>query len=539
MKTEQRQKPTTYTCPMHPEVRQNTPGKCPKCAMDLVPQDVDTVQAETAEHIEPRGGHQKQHGRHEMAASEHHEMIRKMRAPWVWTNFTVIALGAWLITSPFTFGYLNPEQVGAGVARITEERGLASVAFRSAAMAWSDVLSGVLLMALGAFSLRPRTHNDFWGRWGVCAVGIWLQFAPLVFWAPTPSAYINDTLVGTFAIAFSILVPMMPGMAHHMAMMKPGPVIPPGWSYNPSSWHQRAPLIALAFIGWFISRNLAAVQLGYIPNAWEPFFGVGSHEVLHSKVSRGFPISDAGFGALAYTIEMVMGFMGSPTRWRSMPWMVTFFGILVIPLGIVHVVLVILQPVAVGFWCTLCLAAAATMLVMIPLTVDEVVAMCQFMLRSVRDGKPFWRTFFVGDTVTGGGPDERTPKYGAAVRQWAPAMIWGVTIPWPLWLSMALGAWLMFAPSVFGSYGVAADSDHLVGALVLMTAAIATAEVVRPLRFVNVLFGAWLIAAPWLLHGFSAAAKWNGIAAGIVLILASLPRGSLRERYGGWDKYIV
>lgn len=28
---------TVYTCPMHPEVRQSTPGKCPKCGMDLVP----------------------------------------------------------------------------------------------------------------------------------------------------------------------------------------------------------------------------------------------------------------------------------------------------------------------------------------------------------------------------------------------------------------------------------------------------------------------------------------------------------------------
>lgn len=31
---------TTYTCPMHPEVTQNTPGKCPKCGgMDLVPKE--------------------------------------------------------------------------------------------------------------------------------------------------------------------------------------------------------------------------------------------------------------------------------------------------------------------------------------------------------------------------------------------------------------------------------------------------------------------------------------------------------------------
>jgi heavy metal-binding protein len=25
-----------YVCPMHPEVRQTNPGKCPRCRMDLV-----------------------------------------------------------------------------------------------------------------------------------------------------------------------------------------------------------------------------------------------------------------------------------------------------------------------------------------------------------------------------------------------------------------------------------------------------------------------------------------------------------------------
>jgi hypothetical protein len=30
------QHPVQYTCPMHPEVVQDKPGKCPKCGMDLV-----------------------------------------------------------------------------------------------------------------------------------------------------------------------------------------------------------------------------------------------------------------------------------------------------------------------------------------------------------------------------------------------------------------------------------------------------------------------------------------------------------------------
>ena len=44
--------PGLYTCPMHPEVTSDTPGSCPKCGMDLVPQ------AEAGKHGHSgRGGH--------------------------------------------------------------------------------------------------------------------------------------------------------------------------------------------------------------------------------------------------------------------------------------------------------------------------------------------------------------------------------------------------------------------------------------------------------------------------------------------------
>jgi Cu(I)/Ag(I) efflux system membrane fusion protein len=48
IQTGQQQKKDTlvkvvYTCPMHSEVVQDKPGKCPKCKMNLVKKEVPTV----------------------------------------------------------------------------------------------------------------------------------------------------------------------------------------------------------------------------------------------------------------------------------------------------------------------------------------------------------------------------------------------------------------------------------------------------------------------------------------------------------------
>jgi hypothetical protein len=231
--------------------------------------------------------------------------------------------------------------------------------------------------------------------------------------------------------------------------------------------------------------------------------------------------------------------MGNQQRWRTMPWMVLMFGFLVVPLGATSIVLVILQPVAVGTWCTLCLITAAAMLAMIPLALDEVVAMLQFMAHTKRAGKPLWRTFWVGGTLDDLTEDARTPRLTASPAKLAPAMVWGVTAPWNLLLTAALGLWLMAAPAVFGSRGGAADSDHLVGALVVTVAVIALAEVGRPVRFANVLLGAWTVASPWLLGGASMGAAWNDVAVGTAVVRLSLRRGVVRDRYGGWARFVV
>ena len=433
-------------------------------------------------------------------------MAHGQGAPW--PHFANMGLGVWLITSAFALGY------------------------RSRPLQVSDIASGALVVLLAGLSLSSRPAWKFWAPWANSLVGVWLLFAPLVFWAPVAAVYANDTLIGALVVVFAILAPGMP-MAPGMSMA-PNPDVPRGWSYNPSSWPQRAPIIALALVGFFLSRQMTAFQLGHIPSLTDPVFGLGTQRVLTSDVSRAFPIPDAGLGAVAYMIEFLMGFMGDKHRWRTMPWMVTFFGILVVPLGVVSIGLIILQPLAVGAWCTPCLIAAAAMVLMIALTLDEVVAMAQFLVQARREGQPFWRTFWLGGTLgetwdTGHvHPDTISAK----------AMVWGVALPWNLLLCVGLGAWLMFSPAVFGTAGAAAHSDHLVGALILTVAVIALADVGRATRYLNVVFGAWIVAAPWLLPGAAAGSRWNDMAAGVLAILLSLPRGPVGERYGSWQRYI-
>lgn len=219
--------------------------------------------------------------------------------------------------------------------------------------------------------------------------------------------------------------------------------------------------------------------------------------------------------------------------------MVTFFGILVVPLGAVSVFLIIMQPVAVGAWCTVCLATAIAMLVMIPLALDEVVAMGQFLARSRREGKSLWRTFWMGGTVEGGSADARSPRLTASPRQSFPAMAWGVGMPWTLAASALLGVWMMGAPAVIGGTGAAANSSVIAGALVTTVAVTAMADVGRALRFANVLLGGWLAAAPWILDGATAGSQLNGAVAGVLLIALSVRRGPVRERYAGWQRLIV
>jgi uncharacterized membrane protein len=176
---------------------------------------------------------------------------------------------------------------------------------------------------------------------------------------------------------------------------QPDPTIPPGWSYNPSAWSQRLPLVGLALVGAIIASYLALHQYGLVGPVWEPFFGDGSERVLASPLSFALPISDATLGALGYIADAIAGAAGSPSRWRTKPWLVLLFGIFVGPLGAISVALVIAQPLLYDSWCTLCLASAAISLAMIGPAMDEALASLQHLGRVARTReRSLWRAFW-------------------------------------------------------------------------------------------------------------------------------------------------
>ena len=75
--------------------------------------------------------------------------------------------------------------------------------------------------------------------------------------------------------------------------------------------------------------------------------------------------------------------------------------------------------------------------------------------------------------------------------------------------------------------------------LAATVAAIAMAEVGRALRFLNVILGAWVAVAPWLSGGVSTGARLTALTLGLAVAALSIPRGSVRERYGSAQRLIV
>lgn len=455
-------------------------------------------------------------GRHPDQMLKHYQRQQeRQHYQFLWAHFVNMVLGAWLISSPAILGYFG------------------------SAVGYSDIGTGMVLLLFGGISLSLRQS---WARFACAAAGVWLLLAPLLFWTTSAAAYLNSTLVGMLVIGLAAAARPMPGVSP-VAVMS-GPTYPPGWDNNPSSWFQRLPIIGLALFGLLMSRYLAAYQLGHIDTVWEPFFAGtgtrlnGTEEIITSEFSEAWPVPDAGLGGIVYALEILLGLIGSTQRWRTMPWVVASFGLLIVPLGVVSITFVIIQPILIGTWCTLCLLGAAAMLLQIAYAFNELVATGQFLRRRQRAGAPLLKIFFTGDTDEGAdeAPEDNFRRGPGAVLK--EVLGTGVSLPWNLALCLFIGLLLMLTRITLGNEGSLANWDHLLGALIITVAGIAIAEAARPLRYLLIPLGVALFVTP-LVYDAGLVSLLVSVACGVAVVLLSLRRGPVYCRYGHWDRLLI
>lgn len=391
----------------------------------------------------------------------------------------------------------------------------------NSASLWSEIISGVFVMFFAGLSQWTLWQ---WPRWLNALIGVWILFSPLAFWTPASASYSVANLIGLLIIICSSYQP-----AKYYFAIPEVLNTPESWDYNPSSWRQRFPIIALAFLGFFIARYMAAFQLGHINTIWDPVFGQQTATILKSDISKSFPVSDAGLGAFSYLLDAISGIIGDQRRWRTMPWIVILFGLMIIPPGVTSIVLVILQPVGVGAWCFLCLLTAFIMLLMVSPALDEVIATVQFLRESRKQGKPFWRTFLRGAPVTHNELIEikdftiKTPKIKLA-------------IPWGLIACAILSAGLMAAPTQLNLEKSVSDIIHICSALFMTFSIIALSEIGRTVRILNIVTAVLFTLAISFSSNLVLSLKWGFILTSSAIILLSLSKGQFRRHFGSYDK---
>ena len=171
----------TYTCPMHPEIRRSEPGSCPICGMKLV-----AAAAQTAAKPAMKG-HAMPGMKGDMDSGGMGDMMGDAHRAMLWPHYVAMMLGFWLITAPFTLGYLSDFVPDGNQLRVMADRGLTPFAHRNMEMTMSDVTSGVLIVIFGYLSANAQRRYP-WAQWANAVVGGWLLLAPLVFWTPLPEA---------------------------------------------------------------------------------------------------------------------------------------------------------------------------------------------------------------------------------------------------------------------------------------------------------------------------------------------------------------
>ncbi|RZS87311.1 putative membrane protein [Motilibacter rhizosphaerae] len=295
--------------------------------------------------------------------------------------------------------------------------------------------------------------------------------------------------------------------------------VPPGQRHDPSSWSARLPLVALAAVGLVVATYLTVAQLGGIASAWDPVFGDGSDRVLHSAFSESLPVSDAGLGAAAYAVEVVLGLLGAPGRWRRSPWLALAFEAVVAGAAGGGLALVVVQAAVVHHYCSLCLLSTAVSVAILGLSrLREARAATGEVLRRRATGVG-WR-----DAVLGEAAGRPVDLVRGARLQEARATVAALT---------HLAAGLVLVVVATGAYeqhggtGTQLWRDVVVGAVLLVLGAAGSRAplAVRRSPTVALLLGLLLIgcaaAADGTPDGRYAVALWTELACGLAVLLAA------------------
>lgn len=251
----------------------------------------------------------------------------------------------------------------------------------------SITVASSFIILIGLFSIVFPSFLYFFPFF---LLGLYLQLTPLIFWYPSWPPYLMDTLVGIVITYLSFHFLHLPPLSKHIA--------PKGWRLTPSSWLCRIPASLIAWTCFFLSSYLALFELGYISTAWDPVFGDGTYKVLTSSISKSFPVPDAGLGAISYALEAILALYGRQDRWKTVPWAVLSFGVLALPVGIVSIILIFLQPLAVHAWCFLCLVIALLNGIVAILSASEVYITLVYLKRIHAKGGSVLKALFEGFT---------------------------------------------------------------------------------------------------------------------------------------------
>ncbi len=146
---------------------------------------------------------------------------------------------------------------------------------------------------------------------------------------------------------------------------------------------------------------LALFQWHVYDHIWDPLFASplpnfpnGSERILESWFSRSFPVPDAFLGALGYAMDCIFGLTGGARRWRTMPWMVALYDLVILGMAGGSTVLIMLQPVMLHAWCLWCLCSAFISINLVGPAMHEGLATAQYLRRVHNRGESVWHAFW-------------------------------------------------------------------------------------------------------------------------------------------------